>query len=195
MILGVIGGIGAGKSTVLEILEKQLRMRVLRTDDMAKDLYYPGSPVLNRFTELLGEGILNSDGTLDRKAMAKLLFSAPELTREVDRIVHPEVWKLVFSEMKRAREAQQDLVVETALPSEEFLKECDHVLFVYAEPEVRIQRLMESRGYSRADAEQRMQSQHGDAEYRELSDIEIDNSRSKEETIHAIYESFQRFQR
>ena len=196
MVIGVIGGVGAGKSTVLETLQERYGFQIYRTDDMAKSMYHKGSPVFTALTELLGEEILTPDGEgFQLEAFAKRLYAAPALRKRVEHIVHPAVWHEVHQLVRKGRRAGARLVVETALPNQTFLADCDEVWFVYTAQEVRIQRLMQSRGYSREKAEAIIAAQPGDDEYAALSDFVINNSFTEEETGNEIYEHCKRLQR
>ncbi len=196
MVIGVIGGVGAGKSTVLERLRAQYGFQIYRTDDMAKSLYHKGSPVFAALTELLGEDILTEDGDgFQLAAFAERLYSEPRLRKKVDGIVHPAVWHAVHQLVRKGKKEGARLVVETALPNAAFLADCDEVWFVYTERETRIRRLMENRGYSREKAEAILAAQPEDDEYAALSDFVIDNSYTEEETGNEIYEHCKRLQR
>ncbi len=196
MVIGVIGGVGAGKSTVLETLREQYGFQIYRTDDMAKSMYHKGSPVFTALTGLLGEEIRTPDGEgFQLEVFAQRLYKEPGLRKKVEQIVHPAVWQEVHRLARKGRKEGARLVVETALPNQTFLADCDEVWFVYTEQEVRIQRLMQSRGYSREKAEAIITAQPGDDEYAALSDFVINNSLTEEETGNEIYEHCKRLQR
>ncbi len=196
MIVAVIGGIGAGKSTVLEILEKDFSMRILRADEIAKSFYHLGTPVFQKLLDLFGEDILNqSKDGFDSKVFASHMFGNPDIISKVNEIVHPAVWDEIEKEIKRARLLGENMAVETALPSSEFLKSCDECWYIYAEKEVRIKRLMASRGYTEEEAKERISSQREDVEFRHLASFILNNSNSKEETRNEIYQHCKRIQR
>ena len=185
MIIGVIGGVGAGKSTVLDTLEKDYGFVVLKTDDIAKSFYVDGNSVFEQLKELLGEDIQLEDGTADLKAIAKKLYGSGKdnIRKEVDGIVHPAVWEYVRKEIG-SRDA--DFAVETALPNETFIDLCDEIWVVYAERSVRVKRLMETRGYTEEKAHDMIHSQIGDDEYGKIATFRIDNTGSPEETVKEI---------
>lgn len=195
MVIGVIGGVGAGKSTVLEVLKNDFQYEIYRMDDIAKSLYQPGTRVYNAMIGLLGQDVVREDGTLDFTKFAERLYRDKALRRQVDHIVHPAVYHVVDSLIAAARKKEHNITVETALPNQHFIDECDEVWFIYTEAEVRIQRLMESRGYTRGKAVDMIHSQMDDAEYFEMSTFVIDNSGTREETVDEIYEHCKRLQR
>ena len=92
-IIGVTGGVGAGKSRVLKILAGDFGAHVIQADEVAKALMEPGQECYRRVVEYLGDSILAEDGTIDRQAMAALIFGDGEKRRQVDRLTHPAVWQ------------------------------------------------------------------------------------------------------
>ncbi|WP_036609197.1 dephospho-CoA kinase [Oribacterium sp. P6A1] len=185
MVIGVIGGVGAGKSTVLETLEKKYGFNVLKTDDIAKSFYVSGNPVFEKLKELLGDDIEKEDGTVNIQAFAKKLYGTHKesIRKRVDGIVHPAVWDYVREQVESS---DGDVVVETALPNGMFLQMCDEIWAVLTKCEVRIERLMKTRGYTEEKARDMILSQIGDEEYSGMATFIIDNSGTPEETIRAI---------
>lgn len=194
-IIGVIGGVGAGKSTVLAVLEAQFFCRIVRTDDIAKTFYTKGHPVYERLKEMFGEDILSGDH-IDLAAFGKILYRAgnENLREQVDQIVHPAVWDFVDAWIREARETGTRIVVETALPNADFIQKCDEVWFVHCDPEVRISRIMKTRGYSREKAVGIIHSQPHDADYAGMADWVIENTGTEEETRNEIYEHCKRLE-
>lgn len=195
LVIGIIGGVGAGKSTVLQILEETYHFQCFRTDDLAKSLYYKGSSVYQELVRILGRDILGEDGEIDRKKMASVIYRDLQKKNEVNALVHPAVWELVDRVIRECRKENQNICVETALPDSDFCKRCDEIWYVFTEQEERIKRLMKDRGYSREKAEAIIAAQPSEERYRTAADFILDNSGSKEETIHEIYKHCQRKQR
>lgn len=185
MVIGVIGGVGAGKSTVLDTLEKKYGFKVLKTDDIAKSFYISGNPVFEKLKELLGDDIEKEDGTADISAVAKKLFGRDKesIRKTVDGIVHPAVWNYVREHVENS---EGNFAVETALPDEMFLKMCDEVWAVLTKSDVRIERLMKTRGYTEKKARDMILSQIGDEEYSRMATFTIDNSGTPEEAIRTV---------
>lgn len=185
MVIGVIGGVGAGKSTVLETLKDKYGFRVLRTDDIAKSFYVSGNPVFEKLKKLLGDDIETEDGKADIPAFAKKLYGddAGATRKKVDEIVHPAVWEYV---RKEVRESTQNVVVETAIPNDGFLEMCSEVWAILTDEEIRIRRLMETRGYTEKKARDMILSQISDEAYAGMASFLIDNSGTPAETIEKI---------
>ena len=178
MVLGLTGGVGAGKSRILELFSKDYGAQVIQADLVARKLEDPGQPGLTGLVSLFGAGILQKDGTLDRKGFADRIFGNPEALKRVNALIHPLTW----NEIKRQiRESSADLiVVEAALFDERSREVCQYLLYVDTQDEIRIQRLMENRGYSRGKCLDIMKNQADRSRFLELADFVIDNSGSLE---------------
>lgn len=186
-IIGVTGGVGAGKSRVLDILKTDFCAHIIQADEVAKRLMEPGKACYKKVVDFLGASILNPDGTINRPAMAAEIFGDEAKRLEVNRLTHPEVWREVREEAARAREGL--VVVEAAILGEEFRDNCREMWYVYTSRENRVRRLCENRGYSEEKSLGVMESQASEEEFRAFCDHVIDNNGSLEETrrqIHAL---------
>ena len=180
MVLGLTGGVGAGKSRILELFSHDYGAQVIQADLVARKLEDPGQPGLTGLVSLFGTGILQKDGTLDRKGFADRIFGNPEALKRVNALIHPLTW----NEIKRQiRESSAELiVVEAALFDERSREVCQYLLYVDTQDEIRIQRLMENRGYSREKCLDIMKNQADQNDFLKLADFVIDNSGSLEES-------------
>lgn len=174
MVLGLTGGVGAGKSRILELFSEEYGAQVIQADLVARQLEEPGQPGLAGLVSLFGNGILQADGTLDRKRFAEQIFENPEALKRVNALIHPLTW----NEIKRQiRESSAELVVvEAALFDERSREVCRYLLYVDTQDEIRIQRLMANRGYTREKCIHIMQNQADRKQFSELADFVIDNS-------------------
>ena len=179
MVLGLTGGVGAGKSRILELFSHDYGAQVIQADLVARKLEDPGQPGLTGLVSLFGTGILQKDGTLDRKGFADRIFGNPEALKRVNALIHPLTW----NEIKRQiRESSAELiVVEAALFDERSREVCQYLLYVDTQDEIRLQRLMENRGYSREKCLDIMKNQADRNDFLKLADFVIDNSGSLEE--------------
>lgn len=185
-IIGITGGVGAGKSSVLEILKTKYGAKILLADLVAHELMEPGSEGLKRVVDALGNSFLKGDGSVDRKALADLLFRDPQALKQVNSIIHPMVWEYMKSS---ARESEQSLIViEAAVFDTAPAGLFDEIWYVYTSEENRIQRLMESRGYTREKCESIIKRQDSEAAYRKIADRMIDNNKTAKETEQQIKE-------
>jgi dephospho-CoA kinase len=179
LLVGLTGGIGAGKSTVAELLGARGAV-IIDADQVARAVVEPGQPALKKLVERFGEGILDADGRLERSELAKLVFGDDEARLDLEAITHPAI-NDEFS--RRVVEAPTDAVVVLDVPllaeSEQARKRpYQTVIVVEAPRDVRLERL-EARGVDRADAEARMAAQAGDEERRKIATHVVDNARDR----------------
>lgn len=178
LVLGITGGVGAGKSRILEILKQEYGARIIQADQVAADLEAPGEPGLLALTELFGTEILDRDGSLDRKAFARRIFTDEKALDMVNQVIHPMTWKKIQEMLEQ--EPCPVTAVEAALFNEESRSLCRHLVFIDTSEENRILRLMEGRGYSREKCLDIMKNQPDRAYFLQLSDYVIDNNGSLE---------------
>ena len=178
-LVGVTGGVGAGKSEVLNYIKKHYKCRIYLADEVAHLVKAKGEDCYYELVSLLGEEILLPDGEINKSAMAAKIFADDALLEKVNEIVHPQV--RIYLE-KRIKEAKEDpdteiMFIEAALLIEAGYKELvDELWYIYADVDVRKVRLMSSRGYSEEKIRQIMEAQLSEDVFRKESDFVIDNS-------------------
>lgn len=183
-VIELIGGVGAGKSSILNSLKEDYHAVIIQADLVAKELMKPGEAGYLALVEAFGKKILKEDGTISSPALAELMFRDSGVLQRVNQIIHPLVWQ----EIKRRILAEKErlIIVETAVPAEKTDDICDEVWYVYTSEETRIRRLQETRGYSQEKSQSMMAGQLSDAEFRALADRVIDNNGTQEETKQQI---------
>lgn len=171
-MLGLTGGIGSGKSTVASLLAER-GAHVLDADAIAREVVAPGTPghasVLARF----GDDVLAPDGTLDRRALADIVFDDPAARADLNAIVHPAV----AAEIDRRLAALPDdavVVIEVPLLVEAGWT-ADLVVVVDVPKEVALRRLVDGRGMDEADVRRRMGAQASRKERLARADVILDN--------------------
>lgn len=185
MILGITGGVGAGKSSVLAILEKEYNAKLILADEVGRELMQPGEANYVNIVNAFGKEILNEDQTIDTKKLAATAFSNPLETLRLNAITHPNVRVRIEWMIKEIRDKEPDalIVIEAALLSEgHLIPLCDDVWYIYTDEQTRIKRIMESRGYGKERCLQTIARQKSDAQFRAECRVVIDNSHSIEET-------------
>ena len=192
IFIGITGGVGAGKSAVLDYLKKLKGVRVMLSDEIAHELMEPGSDCYNRLKKLFAEEPI---WLFDRPALAKVIFSDDKKRELLNEVVHPAVKEYVLNAVK---EAKKDglfmLVLEAALLIEEGYGEiCDELWYIYASEEVRRKRLKSSRGYSDEKIDSIFASQLKEAEYRRHCKEVIDNDGDIENTIASINKALSKY--
>ncbi len=187
MILGITGGIGAGKSTVLDILENDHNGHKLVADDIARELMEPGKSVYKDVVSAFGEIIVTRDGSgdIDKAVLSDIIYNNKDKRKLLNSIVHPAVKEEILKRINIFYSENNNplILIEAALLIEDGYKDIvDELWVVTAKKEVRIRRLMNDRGYSRKKAQSIMASQLTDEEYISHADFVIDNSLSEDET-------------
>lgn len=181
-VIGITGGVGAGKSRILSILRETYHAEIIQADEVAKELEEPGQEEYLRLVEQFGTGILDETGAIDRRRFAELIFRDEDALRMVNEIIHPLTWEAI---RRRAGESRADLVaVEAALFDERSREMCEELWYVDTSVENRIERLMENRGYTREKCLDIMKHQRDRQEFLKLADVVIDNNG----TIEAVKE-------
>lgn len=189
-IIGVIGGIASGKSTVLSILHRDFSYRILRMDELAKALYQEEA-VLREMKKLLPSSVFTKEGALSFPRLRTLLFTEPERKKHLEELIHPLVFQEVSKEIAKLRALGEKLAVETALPNQDFLSQCDLIFYLEASEETRCQRLIESRGLNKEEALRIIQSQSVER-FREKTQLVINTEESIERVRDEICQYFQR---
>lgn len=183
-VIGVTGGVGAGKSTILSYLKEQYQAVLILADEVSHDLMEAGEPLYKKVVEEFGTEILTDKKEIDRKILGKLVFEDKEKLLKLNQMVHPAVKIEILNRIEAAREKGNQLaVVEAAL----FLEEnydafCDETWYIYTNEENRQKRLMESRGYTQERVKQIMENQKQHEEFLARCQYMIDNNGSKEQT-------------
>lgn len=188
-IIGITGGVGAGKSKLLEYIHNNYNARIIFSDDAAKETEKKGMPCYDALVSLLGDGILSPDGEIDKKLMASRIFGDDKLLAKVNGIIHPEVKLYIKAEIEKERVLgeKEFFFIEAALLIEDHYDEiCDELWYIYADEKVRRERLKASRNYSDEKTDSIMAAQLSEAEFRKGCKRVIDNSGDVEEAYRQI---------
>ncbi len=193
-IIGVTGGVGAGKSAILSYLESQYQAVVMLADQVANKLKEPGEVCYTPIVELLGKHVLQENGTINRKVMGQMIFSDEKLLKKVNEIIHPAVKEYIEKQIENNRcNKTKVFVIEAALLLEDNYDEiCDEVWYIYTSEEVRRQRLRDSRGYSNEYITDIIKRQLSEEVFRSRCDFVIDNSGELEDTKAQIDQRMQK---
>ena len=187
-IIGVTGGVGAGKSTVLNYLEKRYGAKLILADLVGHEVMEPGHEAYEQVVKAFGQEIVSEDNTIDRKTLGAIVFADEKKRMILNRIIHPAVRQEILRRLEEAELLHLSyVVVEAAL----FLEEnydafCDETWYIYTDEKIRRQRLKESRGYSDERIDQIFHSQKTHEEFQKRCLFMIDNNGSEEETFRQI---------
>ena len=187
LFIGITGGVGAGKSAVLNYLSEHYNCRVLLADDIAHFLMKPGSDCYETLVRLFEtDNVFLENGEIDRLKMAAVLFSDESKREALNSIVHPAVKRYVMEQYEKERmESRLDmLVLEAALLIEEHYDAiCDELWYIYTSEENRRIRLKENRGYSDEKIDRIFQSQLSEDDFRNHCRETIDNNGTPEDSF------------
>jgi dephospho-CoA kinase len=192
--IGLTGGIGSGKSTVSALLARRGAV-IIDADAITKELQAPGTEVFEAMVARFGPGIVAADGTLDRQAVADIVFADGEALQDLNGIVHPAVGAETTRRILEQAETDNLVVLDIPLLVESAGKRpVAGLLVVDVEPEIAIERLVAQRGFSEADARARMARQASREERRAKADLVIDNSgtlKDLERQVEALWPQIQ----
>lgn len=183
-VIGLTGGIAAGKSTVARRLAEHGAI-IIDADALARAAVEPGSPGLASIRARFGDTVIAADGSLDREALGQLVFTDEAARTDLNAIVHPEVARLYREQLADIERTQPDAVVVYDVPLLVEARSTDEfalVVVVHAPSDVRLERLVALRGVDRASAQRRIDAQATDDERLAVADVVIDTSGTREST-------------
>lgn len=190
-VIGITGGVGAGKSQVLDIIKENCKCRIIIADELAKSLEQKGGSCYEPLRNLLGDDVLSEDEKIDPKKMAQMIFADDELLMKVNEIIHPavkeEILRIIDDTVREG--VYEYLFIEAALLIEDgYDLICDDLWYVYASVNTRSNRLKAGRGYSDEKIKSIMDSQLDEEIFRKYCSVVIDNDGDIEDTKSQIVE-------
>jgi dephospho-CoA kinase len=175
LLVGLTGGLGAGKSTVSRMLAEKGAI-VVDADDLARKALEPGTRAFQQVCDLFGDEVVTEAGELDRAALAARIFGDQEARRTLESITHPEVFRMLAETVEAHRGTDDVVVFDAPLIIETgFHDACDVVVVVTARPEQQIERVARSRGMSEEHARARIATQIPAEQREALADVVIRN--------------------
>lgn len=205
-VIGLTGGIGTGKSTAAEYLKKRGFIHI-DADEISRGLTADGSSMLTVLDDNFGpeapwgekgKRILNSDGSLDRKALASIVFTDTDKKSRLDELM----FKSIIAEIDKRIALYQStdghpckgILLDAPLLFEAGLESrCDKVVVIVADEDVRIQRVCQRDGATEEEVRNRISSQMSDKDKIKKSDFVLDNSESLEDLEEGLEELLERF--
>jgi dephospho-CoA kinase len=175
------GGVGSGKSTVADMLVAR-GATLIDADRIAREIVEPGRPAYAAVVERFGQAILNPDGTIDRKALADIVFSDATALADLNATTHPVIGHEMVERRAAAEASGGVVVLDVPLlkPTHRDQLGFDAVIVVDTPVDIAVSRLIEHRSFERADAEARVAAQMSREERLALADFTVDNSGDKE---------------
>ncbi|MEA2477335.1 MAG: dephospho-CoA kinase [Actinomycetota bacterium] len=176
LVVGLTGGIGAGKSTFASLLMEQ-GAHVIDADQLGRDALRPGQPAWHSVVSSFGDEILSAGSMgIDRKRLASLVFGHPEHLATLNAIVHPRIMSAIADDLDRLRGTDAIVILDAALIVEIGLVDSlDVLIAVVAGRATRAERLVRDRNMSRSDIEARMRAQVDESELISKADVVVHN--------------------
>lgn len=179
-LVGLTGGIGSGKSTVSSMLRER-GVVVVDADVVTRELQEPGEPVFLRMVERFGPGIVREDGTLNRQAVADVVFNDAEALADLNGITRPAIEAEMYARARLHNDTDDVVVFDIALLIEGGGYQVDGIVVVHTPVEVAVRRLVTYRGMSEDDARARVAAQLSPEERLEVADFVVDNGGDPED--------------
>ncbi len=180
LLVGLTGGIGSGKSTVARSLERRGAV-VFDADYLARRVVDPGTPGYAGVVERFGKSILTPTGTIDRQMLAHRVFMDSLARKELEAIVHPEVFRMLNAGLEPLRDTDHVVVFDAPLIVETgFDEACDVLVVVTAPEEDRVKRVVGAGSFSEADVRARIAAQTSEEVMESRADAVVHNDGSLE---------------
>ena len=174
---GLTGGIATGKSSVCSIF-KSFEIPVIDADILARDIVRPGEYWWLSVVQSFGDGILLSDGNIDREKLGRIIFSDKTARDKLDNSLHPLIIKKLLKDAEKLKKSMAGSLIIADVPlliESGMHKYFDKIILVYSERETQICRLIKRNNLTTEDAKKRVNSQMPIEQKRKFADFIIDN--------------------
>jgi dephospho-CoA kinase len=185
IVIGLTGGFASGKSLVAKKLV-ELGATLIDADEVAREVLSPGEAAFNDVVKVFGNGILTSDGEVNRKKLGAIIFSDAEKRAELNRLTHPRIRERMMARVEELRKGAKTALVVLDIPlliESGLADTVDCVIVVFADVEQQLRRLMKRDNITEAAAKARLKSQMPLKEKLKAADYIIDNSGTTSETL------------
>jgi dephospho-CoA kinase len=181
LLVGLTGGIGAGKSTVARLLSERGAI-VIDADSIVRELQRPGTDVFRAIVERFGPHVVKADGSLDRERLADIVFRDDEARSALNAIVHPAVYAVMSERIAELKDGDEVVVLDIPLLAESGGGGgMDAVVVVEAAEDARVARVQAERGLDPEDVRARMAAQASSEQREALADVVIRNDGTAED--------------
>ena len=183
-VIGITGGVGAGKTQILEYLNNKYGATICQADAVGKKLQKKGTECFDAIVAHFGTEILDAKGELDREKLADIDFSDKVELSVLNSIVHPAVKEEIYKKIAKEERKNTNLfILESAILIEDHYEEiCDELWYIYVEDSIRKKRLIYARGYDSKKVDDIIAAQLPKSMFMKHCDRVIDNSNTFEET-------------
>lgn len=184
-VVGITGGIGSGKTLVSDHFAS-LRVPVIDTDLIARQIVEPGTETLKKLSETFGTEILLASGKLDRDTLRTIAFANSQNKEKLDAITHPAIRAETIKQVEAVTTDYCIVVVPLLTKESPFVNFMDHIIAVTADEDIRIERVMKRSQLSEASVIKIMATQISDQERSQFADNVIENNGSIEQTLKIV---------
>jgi dephospho-CoA kinase len=191
LLVGLTGGLGAGKSTVARMLVDRGAVLV-DADELARRALDPGTPAAKQVCDLFGDEVVTPSGELDREAIAAAAFADPDRRRALESIVHPEVFRMLAEIVEAHRDTDDVVVFDAPLIVETGFNDVADVVVVVTAPEDERVARVRDRGMTPDQARARIRAQLGDADREAVADVVIRNGGSPADLERQVQDLWER---
>ena len=189
IVVGLTGGIGAGKSTVSTMLAERGAV-IVDADAIVRELQAPGAPLLDVLASRFGPGIIDAHGALDRAALAAIVFDDRSALDDLNALVHPAVRAEIAIRVRARADTDDVVVLDIPLVTDPRRDGMEALVVVDAPVEVAVERLVAQRGMSEADARARVDKQLSRHERVAIADLVIDNGGDRASLVRQVDEAW-----
>jgi dephospho-CoA kinase len=175
ILVGLTGGIGSGKSTVSSMLAAR-GAEIIDADVVTRQVQQPGSPVVTAIVERFGDGVVDENGALRRAELAEIVFGHTDALRDLNAIVHPAVGVEIKRRVDDLVTTDTIVVLDIPLLTENPRGDLQGKIVVDVPVDVQVERLVQYRGFTDADARARIARQSSRAERLKDADFVVENS-------------------
>ncbi len=191
-LIGLTGNIATGKSVVAARL-RLLGARVIDADQVARAVVEPGQPALAEIGARFGAGVINADGSLNRKALGRIVFADPAALQALEAITHPVIRAAMREQIAAAPRGSVIVLEVIRLFESGWAAVCEQVWVTHCPEALQIERLMRARGLSEADARARVGAQAPQADKVARADVVIDTAHTLDDTYRQVDAAWARF--
>lgn len=176
-VIGILGGVGSGKTIVTDYLKNKYHAYVIRADEAVHRLYKKGQPGYKAVLRICRRSVLDDSKQINRKKLADILYSDPNKLNSINNAIHPMVYRKVSSMIREYNRTHDHklIVYEAALIPYSGFDDVDEFWNIYTPAEIRRERLHNDRGYDYNRISEIMSRQHSDEEYNTFCDKTIIN--------------------
>lgn len=189
LVVGLTGNIGCGKSSLSNIFREDFKIDIIDADIISRNIF-KDELLLDQVFKVFGESIKNSDNTLNRKKLGRIVFNDDEKLVQLNNLTHPKIKEQIIDSVELIRKKGKNIVIIDAalLVEGNYLDLIDKLLVVYCKEDVQIQRIISRDLCSKEEALSRINSQLSQEEKISYADYKIDNSGSYDELKKRAYE-------